>query len=78
MALGDFRAHVVNVTADGRPSVVDFSFDEPLASPRYVFLAWRRGELIPWDPAGTDAHSEFPEETFFDVVFGPLLHGEGI
>jgi phage baseplate assembly protein gpV len=36
------------VTRDGRPSLVEFRFAEPLQSPHYQWLVWRSGRLVEW------------------------------
>jgi hypothetical protein len=51
IALSDLRARVHEVTPDGRPAEVDFTFAVPLEDPS---LLWRRvqagGALVPWSP----------------------------
>jgi hypothetical protein len=51
VALSDLRARVREVTADGRPAEVDFTFAVPLEDPS---LLWTRlqagGALVPWAP----------------------------
>jgi len=51
VVLSDMRARVRDVTADGRPAEVDFTFSVPLEDPS---LLWTRlqagGALAPWSP----------------------------
>jgi hypothetical protein len=51
VVLSDMRARVLEVTADGRPAEVDFTFAVPLEDPS---LMWTRvrggGALVPWSP----------------------------
>ena len=51
VVLSDMRARVEDVTADGRPAEVDFTFAVPLEDPS---LLWTRlqagGALAPWSP----------------------------
>lgn len=39
---------VLEITEDGRARTVQFAFDEPLGSPRYVWYYWRQGKWIPF------------------------------
>lgn len=41
VALEGMRARVDEITMDGRPLRVTFTFDEPLEDPRYVVLTWK-------------------------------------
>ncbi|HKP64775.1 MAG TPA: hypothetical protein VJV78_48905 [Polyangiales bacterium] len=50
--LGELSARVLEVTADGRPRSVDFTFHESLESERYVWLTWREDRLVPFHPPG--------------------------
>ena len=62
--LTELRVHVVEVTPDGRPSVVDFTFSEPLESERYAWLDWRDGKLQPFTPpmaSSSERHTLFSE-----------------
>ena len=51
VVLSDMRVRVHEVTADGRPAEVDFTFAVPLED---ASLLWRRlqagGALVPWSP----------------------------
>ena len=38
------------VTRDGRPAAVDFTFREPLESEHYAWLNWRDGKLESFTP----------------------------
>lgn len=48
--LSEMSLRVVEVTADGRPSTVDFAFREPLESSHYSWLNWQGGKLEPFVP----------------------------
>jgi hypothetical protein len=48
--LAELTISVVDVTADGRPRQVDFSFRDSLESQRYVWLSWHDGRLVPFRP----------------------------
>lgn len=48
--LTELTIHVLEVTADGRPTRVDFDFREPLESDHYVWLTWRGDRLVPYQP----------------------------
>ena len=48
--LTELSLRVVEVTQDGRPTTVDFTFREPLESGRYAWLSWRDGKLEPFTP----------------------------
>jgi hypothetical protein len=43
--LSQMTVDVIELTPDGRPSVCDFSFREPLESGRYVWRTWDAGEI---------------------------------
>ena len=47
---------VVEVTGDGRPVTVDFTFRDPLESSRYAWLNWRDGKLAPFTPPKLNGH----------------------
>jgi hypothetical protein len=48
--LSELSIHVLEVTPDGRPRQVDFTFREALESDRYVWLTWQDDRLIPFIP----------------------------
>jgi len=50
LQLTEMSLHVVEVTRDGRPAIVDFAFREPLESPRYAWVNWHDGNLEPFVP----------------------------
>jgi hypothetical protein len=61
VALSDLHVRVRDVTADGRPAEVDFTFGVPLEDPS---LLWRRlkggGTLIPWSPPAVGESQVLP------------------
>jgi hypothetical protein len=61
VALSDMRARVREVTADGRPAEVDFTFAVPLEDPS---LLWTRlqggGTLAPWSPPAVGESEVLP------------------
>jgi hypothetical protein len=50
LELTELSLSVVEVTGDGRPSAVDFTFREPLESGHYAWLDWRDGRLERFAP----------------------------
>jgi hypothetical protein len=48
VALSDVTVTVVELTADGRPSVCDFVFEHVLESTQYVWRTWQSGRLEPF------------------------------
>ena len=48
--LTDFRAQVVETTADGRPLTVDVELGAPLEDPRYVLLHCEGNRILPFKP----------------------------
>jgi hypothetical protein len=48
--LSELTIRVLAVTSDGRPTSVDFEFREPLGSDHYMWLTWRGGRLVPFQP----------------------------
>ena len=48
VSLNGMQVTVRAVTRDGRPSLVEFRFAEPLQSPHYQWLVWRSGRLVEW------------------------------
>jgi hypothetical protein len=61
IVLSDMRAHVQDVTADGRPAEVDFDFAVPLEDES---LLWTRlqagGALAPWSPPAVGESQVLP------------------
>jgi hypothetical protein len=61
VVLSDVRARVRDVTADGRPAEVDFTFDVPLEHPS---LLWTRlqagGALAAWSPPAVGESQRLP------------------
>jgi hypothetical protein len=51
-----FTVEILGVTPDGRPSLCEFVFDEPLESPRYLWRVWRDGGLLPFTPPRPGRH----------------------
>lgn len=41
VVLSDMTVEIIALTRDNRPAVCDFTFREPLESPRYVWLTWK-------------------------------------
>jgi hypothetical protein len=56
LELTEMRVRVVQITRDGRPTTVDFTFREPLESSRYAWLDWRDGKLEPVVPPALREH----------------------
>jgi hypothetical protein len=51
VVLSDMRARVLEVTADGRPAEVDFTFAVPLEDPSLLWTRLQKGgALMPWVP----------------------------
>jgi hypothetical protein len=62
------RAKLLELTPDGRPKTVEFSFDESLENGRYLLRAYRGGRLVPWQPPPLGRTEQFPPEEFFNLV----------
>jgi hypothetical protein len=76
-ALSEMTVRVVEVTADGRPQAAEFRFREPLESPRYRFLSFADGELVPAALPALGARTTLPREDFFAVVLDEALRAVG-
>ncbi len=48
--LDGMRVEVVAVDSERRALAAEFTFDEPLDSPRHRWIAWRDGEAFDWTP----------------------------
>jgi hypothetical protein len=75
MKLTGMTARVTAVTADGRPAVATFRFDEPLESPSFVWLCYRGRGYEPFvpPPIGEEARIVFD----WKAVFTPPGLGRG-
>jgi hypothetical protein len=73
--LTGMTARVTAVTADGRPAVATFRFDEPLESPSFVWLCYRGRGYEPFvpPPIGEEARIVFD----WKAVFTPPGLGRG-
>jgi hypothetical protein len=78
VVLSDFRARVREVTADGRPSEVDFTFAVPLEHPS---LVWTRllagGALAPWSPPAVGGSQVLPSVAPAPPPSSPTPAGAG-
>jgi hypothetical protein len=68
IVLSEMSAEVSSLTADGRPSRVDFHFARALESPEYLWLAWKgdRFEPLSIGPAGDV--QQIPAENLGDIL----------
>lgn len=73
VALLGVRIDVASRTSDGRPKAVEFTFDEPLESSRYLFYAYRDGQLVPWQLPAAGTIQRFPAQDFFELWGQELL-----
>jgi hypothetical protein len=48
--LSEMMVEILSLTPDGRPLVCDFRFREPLESSRYLWLTWRPGGFVTFEP----------------------------
>ena len=48
--LSQMTVEVVELSADGRPTVCDFVFTEPLESSRFVWRVWDSGQVRDFQP----------------------------
>lgn len=48
--LSQIAIEVIELTPDGRPTVCDFVFSEPLESPRFVWRVWDSGQVRDFKP----------------------------
>jgi hypothetical protein len=71
--LSGVQVRVLQALADGRPRSVQFEFDEPLESSRYLFRVYRRRALVPWRPPPIGSELTLPAEDFFRLVILELL-----
>ena len=61
VVLSDMRARVREVTADGRPAEVDFTFAVPLEDPSLLWTRLRKGgALAPWSPPAVGESEVLP------------------
>ncbi|MGP0064552.1 MAG: hypothetical protein ACLQGP_13265 [Isosphaeraceae bacterium] len=76
--LTGMTARVTAITADGRPAVATFRFDEPLESPSFVWLCFRGDRFEPFElPAvGLETEIRFDWRTVFTPP-GPGRNGTG-
>ncbi|MFI5308575.1 MAG: hypothetical protein ACHQ53_14545, partial [Polyangiales bacterium] len=77
VSLSQMRVRVLETTADGRPAAAEFAFSEPLASPRYLFLRYDHGELVPFELPPPGSSARFPREDFFATLTEQALSGVG-
>ncbi len=76
MALGQevkltgMTARVKALTADGRPAVVTFHFDEPLESPSFVWLCFRGQSFVPFTLPAVGEKTEIPFD--WRALFTPV------
>jgi hypothetical protein len=70
VTLSEMTVRVVEATADGRPQTAEFRFRDPLESPRYRFVRFLDGELVPATLPERGGRVTLPREDFFAV----LLH----
>ena len=79
VVLSDMRARVQDVTADGRPAEVDFTFAVPLEDPS---LLWMRvqagGSLAPWSPPAVGESQVLPSVEPASRVATSAQAGEGL
>jgi hypothetical protein len=73
LARAGMAIRVEKTTADGRPQSVLFRFDEPLESKRYLFRAYRDGELVPWQPPAAGGSDRFAPQAFFKLMLREVL-----
>jgi hypothetical protein len=59
---------VLEQTPDHRPAVADFHFAAPLDSPRYRFLQWAGGRLVPFTPPLPGGSVQFESAGFFSSL----------
>jgi hypothetical protein len=62
------RFDIVKRTEDGRPKVVDVTFEEPLDSSRYLLRAYVDGRLEPWQPPAAGQVERFEPHDFFRLL----------
>ncbi len=73
VVLSGLRAKVVASLPDGRPKSVEFSFEQPFESSRYLLRKYQDGVLVPWQPPALGASDHFPAEDLFRVVVSEAL-----
>jgi hypothetical protein len=73
VTLSELQARVVHVLPDGRPQRVDFTFNDPLESARYLFRIYRDGALLPWQMPAPGGSVQLPAQDFFQLVASEVL-----
>jgi hypothetical protein len=68
VALSEMTVEVLEQTPDHRPAVADFHFAAPLDSPRYRFLQWAGGRLVPFTPPLPGGSVQFESAGFFSSL----------
>jgi hypothetical protein len=60
VALAGMTVTVAALTEDGRPAEADFTFDVPLEDPALIWLQWREGSFVPFQPPPVGQTVELP------------------
>jgi hypothetical protein len=68
IALSEMTVEVLTQTPDQRPAAADFHFAAPLDAPRYRFLRWADGRLVPFTPPPPGGSAQFGSGGFFSSL----------
>jgi hypothetical protein len=63
-----FTARIAELTADGRPSAVDFILTEPMRSPSLALKQFSGGELVAFEPPAIGEQIMLPAQSFFGTL----------
>src|SRR5262249_12978200 len=71
--LSEMDVEIVDSTADHRPQSARFHFREPLRSPRYLFVRYQDGQLVPWQAPAPGARERFPRADIIGILAAEAL-----
>jgi hypothetical protein len=75
--LSEMDVEIVDSTADHRPQSARFRFREPLRSPRYLFVRYQDGRLVPWQVPAAGTRERFPRADFIATLTAEALRPKG-
>ena len=73
--LSEMRAEIASTTVDGRPREIRFHFADDLESRHYLFLAWDKGRLLPFELPPQNQTVHLPAQNVARVVFQSFALG---
>jgi hypothetical protein len=69
----DMTVHVIEVTPDQRPLVIEAHFDRPLEDPSYVWRNWQNTRPGPFNPPRLGSRSMLAGAEYFQTMLGIKL-----